>query len=69
MTNWEVTMVNTQAPFDVKRIHVNTQTIVEAHSEAEKLYPDYFIRSARFHATDLSKEFGYGYGPVEAQAV
>ena len=66
MTNWEVTMVNTNTPFEMKRVYVTTETIIEAQDMAEENNPGYYARSSRFHATDLNKEFGYGYGPTEA---
>lgn len=69
MTNWEVDMINTEEPFDRKKVLINTQTIAEALDLAEQSHKPYYARSARFHCSDLSKEFGYGYGPVEAQAV
>jgi hypothetical protein len=69
VTNWEVTLVNTKEPFDIKTANVTTDTIVEAHGEAETQHPGYWVRSARFHHTDIAKEFGHGYGPLEAQAL
>jgi len=66
VTNWEIDMVNTVEPFDRKKVLINTETIVEALDLAEQANKPYYARSARFHVTDIAKEFGYGYGPVEA---
>ena len=64
MTNWEVKLFNQSKPLDYRRIVVNTDNIQDAFRLAEAATPGFSAVSARFHSTDLAKEFGLGYGPV-----
>jgi len=68
MTNWEVRLMHFNKPLDFKRVIVNSDNIQTAYELAEAITPDYVAVSARFHSTDLAKEFGYGYGPVPEEA-
>lgn len=64
MTNWEVKLFNRNEELDYCRVIVNADNITTAYELAEAIHPGYSAVSARFHSTDLAKEFGYGYGPV-----
>jgi hypothetical protein len=49
MNNWLVTLINTEQPFDVKQVVVQTETIVEAFDEKFHKHPTYYARSAGVH--------------------
>ena len=54
MTNWLVTMVNTQHPFDKKKELVHAETVIEALDEFNHKQQGYTAVSAAFHSSNMS---------------
>lgn len=53
MVNWEVTLINTVQPFDVKQALIMAETVVEALGLAELAHKSYWARSARYHHSSV----------------
>lgn len=53
MTNWIVTMVNMNSPFDKKKVVVNADSVVEALDEFNHKQDGYTAISAAFHSSFL----------------
>lgn len=51
MNNWIVTIVNTVQPFEVKKVVVPAETVVEALDEWFHGHIGFVARSASFHST------------------
>lgn len=73
MTNWLVTLINTNQPFEKKKVIIHADTVVEALGKGDKENAGYYARSACFHSTYHSTDYnqalveqesGYGWGPV-----
>jgi len=70
VTNWLVTLINTNHPFEKKEIVVPAETVVEALEEFNHNQPGYVARSARFHSSFQANQLayeeavGFGWGPT-----
>ncbi len=51
MTNWLVTLINTDHPFEKKQVIVHAETVIQALDEQNHKQHGYYARSACFHST------------------
>lgn len=55
LTNWIVTLVNTQAPFETVQKLVKAPSVVDAFDEKYHGHVKYYPRSASFHSVDTDQ--------------
>lgn len=58
MVNWQVTLIRTVQPFDVKMCLVVAETVQEALEQVELVEKEYYARSARYHHANYGGDYG-----------
>lgn len=70
MTNWLVTLINTDHPFEKRQVVVPAETVIEALDEFHHKQTGFVACSAAFHSSFQANQIayeeavGYGWGPL-----